>query len=358
MILNRKMLLSLMLVFGLFGATIVFAEQVTVPVSTLKPAVHLDKPQLTGVGGPLLLSDSPESFTAPGAFYRDRVSGEFRVFWHHQNKAVQPLTVGLAITNESDEAIKLFSEGVGVATDYYPDVAGQEALTDFMKSPANKKFLTALAPGESYFISSPTDSMFTTSGIAQFVASTQQANDPAEVTVTVLNYTEKPDHPEQAVILPRDSHVRGTFPHFGRTGTLNYNTSLGNAYINISSAASGQYSDSLPGEYETGYDAIDGSAVINNGNYGVSYDLQVEINNSDLHHPRTVALYHNPAGGFGHYVMKWQNKLLESGFLSYQEAWQFAQFTLGAQGGTYKSELSLTGGAAGPSKIFFTNQEK
>ncbi|GIP32241.1 hypothetical protein [Paenibacillus sp. J2TS4] len=342
---------------GLLSASTVFAWDGIIPVSELKPAQSMEKPQLTGVGGKLILSDSPESFTEQGAFYRDRVSGSFRVFWHHQNMSSEPLTVAVAITNESEEEVKLFSEGSGVGTNYYVDVAGQNALAEFMRVNFKKQFLASLAPGESYYLESLTPSTFTNSGIAQFLANTKKGNRPATVTVTVLNYKDRPAHPETVTVLPGDSHTRGTFPHYDRIGTLKYNTGMGNALIRISSAESGQWSDAMPGEYEQGYNAVDGRTVVNNGNYGVMYRLSVDIEN-DHRRPRAVTLYHNPSGGAGHYVVKWQNRLELSGYITYEQAWPFANFTLNPKGRIYKSEISLTGGAPGPHVIYFTNQER
>lgn len=354
---KKKLLLSLALILALAGGNLVFADSTVVPVSTLAPAAPLEKPQLTGVGGKLIFSDSPETFSETGAFYRDEAEGEFRVFWHHQNTADHLLTVSVAITNESAEPVELYSKGSGVATNMYVDVAGQTALADFLRTRGTTRYLATLEPGEHYWIDAPTGSMLTTSGIVQLEAVTKHAHRPTTVTVTVLGYDTRPEHPEQLPILPPSIHTRGTFPHFDRIGTIRYNTSMGNVYLSVDSAASGPWKDDMPGEYEVGWDAVDGKEVINNGNYGVLYHWSVEITN-DEHHPRTVNLYLNPSGGFGHYALQWKEEILESGFLSYLDAWNFKSFTLGANGNTYRAEMSLTGGSAGPQKLYFTNVER
>lgn len=355
--LKRKLVVSIALSLGLTGASTVFAAQTTVPISQLKPAVHLEKPQLTGAGGKLILSDSPETFSAPGGFYRDQVEGEFRVFWHHQNAAQKTVTVGVAVTNTSAEPVQLFTKGSGIGTNLYVSVAGQTALADFMRTQKTTALAATLAPGESYYVTAPTDNDITNSGIVQFAASTLHGNKPAQVTVTVLSYDAKPEHPEQIAILPPDSLTRGTFPHFDRIGLIHYDTSLGNAYLPVDSAAYGQWSDSMPGEYEEGWDAVDGKTVINNGNYGVMYHFATEIVNS-YHEPRDMNLYLNPSGGYGHYVVEWKKQVFESDYLGWENAWLIDNFKLSPNGGTYTSEMSLTGGAAGPQVIYFTNQPK
>ncbi|MBW7453384.1 hypothetical protein K0U00_04965, partial [Paenibacillus sepulcri] len=44
-----------------------FAQGELVPIETLKPGAPMEKPVLTPTGGPLILSDSPESPKTEGA---------------------------------------------------------------------------------------------------------------------------------------------------------------------------------------------------------------------------------------------------------------------------------------------------
>lgn len=355
-----KVMLGLAVMFALTGSGTAAgaAERITVPIETLKPAVHLDKPTLKPAGGPLILSDSPETYEEDGAFYRDQVKGEFRVFWHHQYSGTGYSHVGVAVTNESDEAVELYVKGAGNAVNIYPDVAGEKAMISFMNTEKQRKHLKTLSPGESYVSDIEVPATYTNSGIAQYQAYTKRGKRPAKVTITTFSYKQnRPAHPETLPILAKDSHERGTFPHFDRIGTISYPLSLGNAYIAISSSPSGQWSDSLPGEYEEGIDATTGQKVMNNGNYGVFYRLQLAMMN-DLKQPRLVSIYDNPAGGYGHFVIKWKNQLLRSGFLSYKDAWLLDRFSVFPGGRTIKTELSLPGGASGPSVLYFTNEPK
>lgn len=338
------------------GMTAASAEGTVVPVADLKPALKLVKPVLTPVGGKLIFSDDPEPFTGPGAFYRDAAEGEFRVFWHHQNQGVLPSTVAVAITNASRETVRLLSKGQGVATSQYVTEAGQNSLAAFLKTYGRTKPVARLAPGESYYLDAPTGPGMTTSGLAQFYAATQRGNAPAEVQVTVLNYAEKPEHPEQVEVLPaRGPQVRGTFPHFDRLGTLTYHTSMGNAYLPIDSAASGQWKDDMPGEYEIGWNAVDGKEVVNNGNYGVLYHWTFDYINDDLG-PKTINMYLNPPGGYGNYTLQWKHEILNSGWLKFTDAWNFKNFTLGAGEREIKVRTSLVGGSAGAQNLYFTNE--
>lgn len=353
---RKKAVLSMAIAIALFGAGSAFADETTVPIESLQPAVHLEKPQLYGTGGKLILSDSPETISSTGALYRDQAEGEFRVFWHHQNVSAETTyTIGVAVTNTSDDTVKLYTQGSGIGTNLYVDVAGQDALAGFLTTQKNKDLAATLEPGDSYFLSQPTEPDITNSGIVQFDALSKHGNEPAEVTVTTLSYTAVPEHPELEPVLPEDSHTRGTFPHFDRYGLLQYDTAMGNAYLRVDSAAYGQWSDAMPGEYEDGWDAVGGKAVINNGNYGVMYHFDVRINNTGREQ-RTGSLYLNPSGGYGHFALLWNKELFQSGFVSWQNAWHITDFKVNPNGGFIDSEMSLTGGSAGPQVIYFANQ--
>jgi hypothetical protein len=368
--LTTKLLSIFVMLVLVIGVNTAYAAQTIVPASSLEPAQLIEKPVLTPAGGKLIFSDTPETFDKAGAFYRDSAEGEFRVFWHHQNAAENTLTVSVAITNESSEPIILFSKGSGVATSVYVSYAGQLALVDFMKTYGQNKYLAALKPGESYYVDAPTAKDLTTSGIAQFEVvkhnqsgqnegqNSDGGNGPAQVKVTVLAYDTKPEHPEQVPVLPEQGGqlVRGTFAHFDRLGTITYNTEMGNVDWPVDSAAYGEWMDTMPGEYESGWDAVDGKTVINNGNYGVFYHWNMKFVN-DTNKPKTMKMYLTPSGGYGNYTLQWGNNILESPWMSYLNAWNFSTFSLGAKEKTIKTLMSLTGGSTGPQKLYFTNEE-
>lgn len=145
-----------------------YANENYVPIETLQPAFHLEKPELIQTGGKLILSDSPETYSDNGAFYRDTATGEFRVFWHHQNNSGEDRKVSLALTNTSDEPVMLYSKGFGASVSIYPDVAGKEALVQFLEEKAEKKYIKTLKPGESYYPETNAKNGDTVSRIAQY----------------------------------------------------------------------------------------------------------------------------------------------------------------------------------------------
>ena len=110
-------LLFAMLFALLFNGEYALAQKVggLVPITDLGTPTEISKPTLTRIGGQLIFSDCPEELTdttgLPGAMYRDELTGQFRVFLHHQNVTSADISVGLAITNNTREPEILFGRG-------------------------------------------------------------------------------------------------------------------------------------------------------------------------------------------------------------------------------------------------------
>lgn len=335
---------------------------------------------LQASGGPLFFSDAPEQFnvdSGPGAFYRDTFTGAFRAFWHHQNVGTQPASVALTITNTSKSTELLLSHGLGMAQNFYPDQAGQAALAAFYRTDGGYRVLARLAPGQSAWLVEPAGltayagKMYgnTVSGMGDFVAvtlgtsgpSTPSAGQlvpglpsgarPAPVVVTNLAYAgNAPVDPLTVPVLAREGNtVRGTFAHWRRAGVVAVNLAAGPQDLAIESAVSGIYSRALPGEYAAGYDAVDQTTVYDNGNYGVTYHLTLNIQNPGNRY-RSVAVYDIPAGGAGHYVVDLHHQILTSPYLTYQDAWEIADQSVGERGRIILN-TALPGGSDGPQDL-------
>ena len=363
-----------------------------IPFSSLGAPTAIPKPALTPLGGTLILSDAPEKLTAssalPGALYRGQVEGEFRVFYHHQNVSLPSVMVGVAITNTSSQVEILLARGRGEGLSIYPDLAGQTALAGFLSSRRTIGFLKVLLPGESYFDVQTSPEGDTASAIRQYLAialpgaespaampmelfenlaapaSSQAGELPAlpgglswgKATVTTLAYTgDQPSNPTAISVLPPDTHIRGTFPHFDRSGAFPVATSGGLQYLSIETASPGKpYANDLPGEYELGVDEVDGGTqVYNDGNYGVLYRLRIAIDNSAAPTATPFALLMQPSGGSGRYVMLVSGHLDLSPSVSYTSAWWFDELTLHGASRVIDLETSLPGGASGPQKLLF-----
>jgi hypothetical protein len=365
------------------------------PFANLPAATPVAKPSLEQRGGQLIFSDCPEQLletgSLPAAMYRDNVSGEFRVFYHHQNVTPAEIRIGAAVTNRSAEPEFLFARGSGVGINVYPDVAGQTALAKFLSSKSDVSFLALLLPGQTYWTTHTVRSGSTGSGIMQFLAistpssaarpalpvqllealnssATDREGEPPQklslppdfaagaVTVTTLAYRgTRPADPLTLPILTSDGNTRGTFAHFDRVGGFTLPTAGGLGSLDIETSPPGQpYSDDMPGEYELGVDAVDGGIqVYDNGNYGVLYYFSITLLDSPASTPEPFALLMNPAGGSGHFVLMTDGHLAESGYVDYTSAWWFDQIYLHHPREVVHLLTSLTGGSDGPQVLLF-----
>lgn len=366
-----------------------------VPASTLGTAAAIPLPTLSQQGGTLILSDSPEQIidgmAIPGAFYRDHVSGNFRVFYHHQNTTQNDLSVGIAITNTSQQAEALFSHGSGAGVNYYPAVAGQAAFSGFLSNHHVTSFLALLLPGQSYYSTQDNTAGDTASGFEEYILiSLPDQTAPASLpmallnalndkltadksgsgilsslpagfragagTITTLVYTgAQPAAPLALPILAPDEHIRGTFAHFDRFGAFAISAASGLQALAVSTAAPGlPWSNDMPGEYELGIDAVDsGIQVYNDGNYGVLYKFRVQIDNGVPFSSSPMGILMQPTGGAGLYVMSLNKHPMLSPYVDYTSAWWFGELTTHAKGATVNLETSLTGGSAGPQQLLF-----
>ena len=372
--LSRRRLLGACgaLLMGLGYPGVAGAADELVPVEELGSYQPLPKPTLQQAGGRLVLSDSPETLAdaaqLPAVLYRDRVEGRCRVFYHHQNLTGRTLLIGTAVHNPTDRPAWIVQLGEGIGVDQYPDVAGQRALASFLRGLAPAHSVRLLPPGGVLWALHPVEHGSTISGWQELWAvdapSSQpparlprvpQGLRPAGMLVATLACLEPPAGPlTELPVLPGDEHTRGTFQHADRLGRLEVGSAGGLQRLSVGTAAPGHpYSDPMPGEYELGYDAVEGRVVDNNGNYGVIYHLQVELVSAQPGRELVFALLMQPSGGFGHYVMEVDGQLELSPFVSYRYAWLFHRARLRGRRTRLEITTALPGGAFGPQTLYF-----
>jgi hypothetical protein len=372
-----------------------------VPVSTLGTATLIPEPTLTPLGGPLIFSDSPEDLTAaddfPVALYRDDVQGEFRVFYHHRNVNLPSLSVGIAITNISDHSELLMALGSGQGLSIYPDAAGQAALAGFLLTQRFPRFLTELQPNQSYYAVQTALLGETASGLLEFVVARipddsmpfpsisnlgrmLRSGSPSDhpgtlrdsdlppglhlgtAAVTTVAYEgPQPIDPADLPVVAPGNNTRGTFPHNDRLGHFVVDPSAGLQALPVDSGRTG--SGAMPGEYEVGVDAVDGNKqVFDNGNYGVLYDLHIEVRDLEANNVQSVApdipigMLMQPSGGSGQYVMNLpgpRSQPLTSPSVNYKSAWWFYELQPHPARRDFELQTSLPGGSDGPQRLLF-----
>jgi len=221
----------------------------------------------TAMGGKLLLSDSPEEFKETGILYSDVIKGDVRLFYHHVNGMLYKKKVAVVLENTQNESVKviLYRRGVaGPGKDYLlvGKVAQQQYFNqqeaDVIEIPGKGAMLLDEKTAELEI--NPQELV---NGIYDFIA-----YGPVRIKVMAVGAFADPlrEHKTAKVVAPDIHHLRGTFPYADRLKVTNKIFDAVNDGPHVITLGDG-HTD----KFITGIDATDGSAVLNYGNYGVSY---------------------------------------------------------------------------------------
>ena len=222
-------------------------------------------------GGTLIFSDSPEYVKEVGVLYRDTVTGEARVLYYHLNDTPQPKKVAVVLETEADLATVTVTRGAAAApsTDYL-QVGKATQIGYFDTHELNERIYVTkerprlLVPAMNETLLAPGQLVY---GVYDF-----HANAPVRVSVIMYGADVDPfAFLRIARVLPRDEiALRGTFHGMNRVITAQkpYRPSMdGAVYFPIG--------DNLHDVYRHGIDATDGSSVVNYGNYGILYQINI-----------------------------------------------------------------------------------
>ena len=222
-------------------------------------------------GGTLLFSDSPEYVKETGILYRDTVTGDARVLYYHLNDTPQPKKVAVILETEADLATVTVTRGAAAApsTDYL-HVGKETQIGYFDTREMNERIYVTkerprlLTPAMNVAVLAPGQLTY---GVYDF-----HTNVPVRVSVIMYGADVDPfAFLRTAHVLPRDEiALRGTFRGMNRviTSQKTYRPTMdGAVYFPIG--------DNIHDVYRHGIDATDGSAVVNYGNYGILYQIQI-----------------------------------------------------------------------------------
>ena len=222
-------------------------------------------------GGTLIFSDSPEYVKEVGVLYRDTVTGDARVLYYHLNDTPQPKKVAVVLETEADLATVTVTRGAAAApsTDYL-QVGKATQIGYFDTHELNERIYVTkerprlLVPAMNETLLAPGQLVY---GVYDF-----HANAPVRVSVIMYGADVDPfAFLRIARVLPRDEiALRGTFHGMNRVITAQkpYRPSMdGAVYFPIG--------DNLHDVYRHGIDATDGSSVVNYGNYGILYQINI-----------------------------------------------------------------------------------
>jgi PKD repeat protein len=227
----------------------------------------------------LLVSDNPETFSQTGILYQDTVSGKVRLYANHQNGMASPVKFIIMATNLTSEPVTVTTTNKGeVYPSVYANLFGHQASLDFIMQNTYKEKIT-IAPGESYNYIQMPDLL-----PGQGMNAIYDLETSGQITFSfmVVDPNRVPASPAEYGVLPREIHVRGTFP----VSEINWLLPA-KAFAKPSSITIGNGVDDT---FMTGIDAISNEVTVNKGNYGVMY--RIHANN-----PPKMAILMTARGG-------------------------------------------------------------
>jgi hypothetical protein len=229
---------------------------------------------------PLIVSDSPETFTEKGFLYQEKVNGKARLYADHVNGMKEKVQFAIIVRNPNpDTAVTIKTTRHGeVYPSIYANLIGNEASIEFLQSDSSPETIT-VAPYQTVYYKKmpefyPDQGMnvmydVETSGEIYFSFVAMDAGAGIE---SVGMYKQ----------LDYKGNVRGTF----EGSDVSWNVD-GSGLKKPSSLAIGDGTSDL---FVTGSDFIHQAASLNLGNYGVVYKIHMD-------HPPKMALLLLPRGG-------------------------------------------------------------
>ena len=249
-------------------------------------------------GGTLLFSDSPEYVKETGILYRDTVTGDARILYYHLNDTPQPKKIAVILETAADLATVSVTRGAAAApsTDYL-HVGKVTQIGYFDTREMNERIYVTkerprlLVPAMNATVLGPGELAY---GVYDF-----HTNAPVRVSVIMYGADVDPfAFLRIARVLPRDEiALRGTFRGMNRVITSQriYRPTMdGAVYFPIG--------DNLHDVYRRGIDATDGSPVVNYGNYGILYQINIPTSGRE-----NTRYFLSPLGGVYAGAMRVEN---------------------------------------------------
>ncbi len=357
-----------------------------------------DKPlEKTEPYGVLLFSNSPETLTKeklPALLFRCIAKGNFRILLHHQNNLGYDAFLNFIMINESEKNVYLhikkssnceikengkikYSEET-ISSD--PAIAGRNAFIRWLNSSNKKQYAKILKPKETFTLSYSFKNGATLSSMTDLKAEYENGENAALRTAVcavanpedsrcldILNLKMAEDPVSKT---ENSSRIRGLFDYISLKADFTYRLSEV-SYSEISSASSGIYSFSNPGEYYESLKEKDLYFQKNSGNFGVCYLLNLKIIN-DLKTEENASLIAAAAGGRSLVILKElskEKKIKESDIIfadkpllssqGMHDAWIFDNIKLEqGQSITKRYIYTLPCGCNGPVRFYVVTSDR
>lgn len=242
----------------------------------------------TDTGGTLLFSDSPEYVKENGILYRDTVTGDARVLYYHLNDTSARKKVAVVLEGDpgKNTLVVVKRGGAGTPSSDYLKV-GKETQTAYFNDIRRTKIY--LMGGRPHLLDLSMDTTILDPGELVYGVYDFTTDGPVKVTVLMCDESADPTlYVRNARVLPKDEQrLRGTFPQMDRVIKVDrpYDPMRdGTVYIPLA--------DDKHDLYRRGIDATDGSSVVNYGNYGILYYMDIQTTGRS-----PIQYYLSPLGG-------------------------------------------------------------
>ena len=238
-------------------------------------------------GGTLLFSDSPEYVTQNGILYQDSVQGDARVLFYHLNNSSELKKLAVVLKNEynGQNEVTITRGGSGTPSSDYLKV-GKATQLEYFSGEKNQKII--LHAGNARLLQENMNMIILQPGQLTYGVFDFHAEHSVRVSVIMLDaYGDPVTAVENLPVLPKDAmRLRGTFKGMNRVLSARkvYNPGEdGGVFFMLA--------DDKNDKYRRGIDATDGSAVVNYGNYGINYRIELPVEEG------SVDYYLSPLGG-------------------------------------------------------------
>lgn len=219
----------------------------------------------------LVDSNSPEKVSTPGVLYKDTVSGNVAVHYHHLNNMTNNLKIHMIAHNETEAPITFTIGKLGFAgPSQDPMQVGYIENQNYLGAESLNKTIT-LQPGEKYLLNASQKMdlkpAYLQSGLVDIYTEGQ-------LTVAVAAMYPDSDWRNYTYVSPLNSappQSRGTY----QNAAYDINVTLGAEPQKITLGYPDSFADFTDTYLLRGVDALTGGATENKGNYGVVHTLKI-----------------------------------------------------------------------------------
>ncbi|WP_248925743.1 copper amine oxidase N-terminal domain-containing protein [Paenibacillus hamazuiensis] len=287
---------------------------------------------------PLIVSDSPETFTQKGFLYQERVNGKARLYADHVNGMNEKVQFGIIVRNPSPDktvTIKTTNQGE-VFPSIYANLIGNEASVEFLENDKQPQTM-AVGPMQTVYYKKMPDFY---PGQGMNVMYDVETDGEVYFSFVAMDAGADLTNVGQYRQLEYTGNVRGTFGWSDVEWTVD-----AKSFTKPSSLTIG---DGTSDPFVTGTDFFMKKDALNLGNYGVVYKIHIP-------EPRKMSVLLLPRGGVFKGPFKVNGKMVlapASGVMSDYEGYTILARTTGAEK-SLDIEFTPAAGSAFPVDLIF-----